>query len=178
MSSHGERRTGERPADGARLVPELKCLFSTHGLRCTQQRRAIYEALVSTDSHPTAEELHQMIDGGGGLSLATVYNTLEAFCQAGLCQKLAAANGSCRYDGDISDHLHVKDAQTGRIRDVPEDLGQRLLSAIPPEVMAEIEQEMGMQVNRVHVELIGDETDKTRGDLLTNGVSRNGVQTS
>jgi Fe2+ or Zn2+ uptake regulation protein len=104
-------------------VPELKCLFSTHGLRCTQQRRAIYEALVSTDSHPTAEELHQMIDGGGGLSLATVYNTLEAFCQAGLCQKLAAANGSCRYDGDISDHLHVKDAQTGRIRDVPEDLG-------------------------------------------------------
>jgi hypothetical protein len=44
--------------------------------------------------------------------------------------------------------------------------------------MAEIEQEMGMQVNRVHVELIGDETDKTRGDLLTNGVSRNGVQTS
>ena len=42
------------------------------------------------------------------LSLATIYNTLEAFCQAGLAQRLPTPNGCCRYDATLENHLHVR----------------------------------------------------------------------
>ena len=72
----------------------LQQLFAQHNLRCTRQRRALYEALSSTSRHPTADELFQQLaHTQTDISLATVYNTLEAFCEVGLAQKLPG-NGS------------------------------------------------------------------------------------
>ena len=74
---------------------DLRELFRAHGLRCTRQRERIYEALASSTSHPTAEELHLAVrDADGGLSLATVYNTLEAFTERGLCRRVPSASTS------------------------------------------------------------------------------------
>ncbi len=131
-------------------------LFARHRLRCTTQRVALFEALHGTKSHPTAEELFSMVKPGmSSLSLATVYNTLDALCDAGLARKMASASGSSRYDADMSEHLHVRLQDTGEIRDVPADLGLRLLDKLPQSVIRDIEQEMGLQIDGVNVQLIG-----------------------
>ncbi len=65
-------------------MPGTSELFAENNIRCTTQRRALYEALVATDSHPTAEELYRMVKPTTSrLSRATVYNTLETLCGVG-----------------------------------------------------------------------------------------------
>jgi Fur family peroxide stress response transcriptional regulator len=138
----------------------IRELFNRHSLRCTKQRMALYEALCQSASHPTAEELYQMVRPHTvGLSRATVYNTLEALCSAGLARQMATTNGCSRYDADTSDHLHLRLSTTCEIRDVPVDLGARLIDNLPKAVLAEIEQRMGVKIDNVSVQLIGRPAD-------------------
>lgn len=136
-------------------------LFARNGLRCTRQRRLIYEALAATTSHPSADELYQKISPRDGrLSLATVYNALDAFCAAGLAIRLpghSSNNGtaSARYDATVGNHLHARCDRTGTIADVPDHLSQKLMEYVPPSLFAEIESELGFKIRRVHIELIG-----------------------
>jgi len=110
-----------RPHDHTAL-PQF---FHDHGLRCTRQRELIYSALSHTTAHPTAEDLHRTVrHDEPGLSLATVYNTLDTFVDRGLCRKIpsAAGNGPSRYDADTHAHAHV-------ILDDGTTLNERLLAA-------------------------------------------------
>ena len=133
-------------------------LFADHDLRCTKQRTRVYCALEACKSHPTAEELHELVNSGSEaccMSLATVYNTLEALCSAGLCQKIVSPTGSAaaaRYDADIDEHLHVV-TPDGRLLDVPEGIGRQLLEGIDPEELAKLEREMGVQISRVALQV-------------------------
>jgi len=137
-------------------MESTRARFARHGLRCTRQRMAIYETLMSTKSHPTADELYQLVrERDGQLSLATVYNTLEAFSDAGLCRKLPTTSGSVRYDGDTSDHLHLRRRDTGAIHDVPGELGRKLLDNLPRSVLRDIEKKLGVEIHDVRIELIG-----------------------
>jgi len=136
---------------------DTRRLFTDHGLRCTKQRLEIYEALAMTKAHPTAEQLHQLVhERSPGISLATVYNTLEALCNAGLCQKLHGnGTGGARYDADVTDHLHVV-SDDGRILDVPEDLTRELMESLPKETLRRIESALGVDLQGVSVELRGE----------------------
>jgi Fe2+ or Zn2+ uptake regulation protein len=126
-----------------------------HGLRCTAQRIALYDALRSTTAHPTAEDLFRTVESTAErMSLATVYNTLEAFCDAGLARKLPTVDGRARYDADTSPHLHVRFRDSSCIRDVPADLGHALMNAISPEVLRTIEARMGITIDGLNVQLI------------------------
>ena len=137
-------------------LEELRRSFRRRGLRITRQRERIYEALASARSHPTAEELHQTaLAGESSLSLATVYNTLEAFAKLGLCHRIANASGPTRYDADVSDHVHLV-ADDGRIFDLPEDLSDRLLDAVPGELLSEIEQRMGVRIGNLSMRLLAE----------------------
>ncbi len=141
------------------MSEELQTSFAEHGLRCTRQRRAIYRALSSCHSHPTADELYKMVKASDDkLSLATVYNTLEALCNAGLAFKITGCcgNGSTRYDAGREDHLHLRCDRTGQITDVPDDLGKRILEHIPDELLAELQTRTGFKVNRVQLDLLGE----------------------
>jgi len=130
------------------------------GLRCTAQRIALFDALRSTTSHPTAEDLYRMVESTAErMSLATVYNTLEAFCDAGLVKKLPTTDGKARYDADTKEHLHVRFTDSCAIRDVPSDLGHALMNAISPDVLARIEREMGITIEGLHVQLIARSPD-------------------
>lgn len=130
-------------------------LLSDAGIRCTRQRVEIYDALASTKAHPTAEELHQMVCGSSpSVSLATVYNTLEAFCRAGLARRLPSEGGGFRYDADMEDHLHFV-ATDGSVRDVPKELGEKLLRRISPEDIAELESRMGVRIEAVRLSFVG-----------------------
>ncbi|MFK7790782.1 MAG: Fur family transcriptional regulator [Phycisphaeraceae bacterium] len=133
-------------------------LFAQHNLRCTKQRKAIYSALTQTRCHPTADELYRQVqDQLPGVSLATVYNTLEAFNDAGLIAKLADAglNGSARYDAHRQPHTHLRDRNTGRVADAPDDISQLILDNLPQEVLDTIRARMGFTVDEVQVELVG-----------------------
>ena len=149
-------------------------LFAKQGLRLTRQRRAIFEALACTSSHPTAEQLHeQVIDACPGLSLATVYNTLDALCEIGLCIRIPVERGSTRYDANLTrigdgraemnftveaapePHLHAIDERSGEIHDVPHELGREILRSIPDEVVQRIENEMGFEVSRISLQFVG-----------------------
>jgi Fe2+ or Zn2+ uptake regulation protein len=95
------------------------------------------------------------------ISLATVYNTLEAFCQAGIAQKLpgAGANGSARFDAIRENHLHLRDQRTGEVTDVPHTLSRDVLERIPQHVLSKLEAELGFRISQVQVELIGEHGD-------------------
>ena len=133
-------------------------LFNRHNLRCTSQRVALYEALVAHDSHPTAEELFRLVKPDTArLSLATVYNTLEALCRAGLARKLPTTNGCCRYDADTTIHPHVRYRQSGRIDDLPSHLADRLLQSVSREVLGDIEQELSVQIAGLNIQVIAND---------------------
>ena len=141
-------------------VIRTRDLFQQHGLRCTKQRIALYEALRKARNHPTADELYRLVrhqdrSNANGLSLATVYNTLEALCRAGLVRPVPSSGGCCRYDADLSDHLHFRCRETAEIRDVPPELGKRLLDRLPKTIVAQIEREMGVCIEGLNIQLVG-----------------------
>ncbi len=141
------------------MSDEIQQIFCERGLRCTRQRRAIYDALTQSQSHPTADELFQMVKmQDDGMSLATVYNTLEAFCGAGLAYKIAGCggNGSTRYDAGGDDHMHLRCRKTGHIVDAPHDLGERILEHIPQKLIDELEERIGFSVSKVQLDLVGE----------------------
>lgn len=133
----------------------IREIFARHELRCTKQREAIYAALRASEGHPTAEALFRQVKPGmDSLSLATVYNTLEVLCRAGLVRKMPTTNGCCRYDADVREHLHIQMAGTDELQDVPDELGKRLLQHQPAEVLHSIERALGVKIEGVNIQLI------------------------
>ena len=133
-------------------------LFAKHNLRCTKQRKAILNALTASRCHPTADELYRQVqDALPGVSLATVYNTLEAFNDAGLISKLpdAGNNGSARYDAHREPHTHLRDRCTGKVADAPDDISQMILDHVPAQVLETIHERTGFTVDEIQVELVG-----------------------
>jgi Fur family peroxide stress response transcriptional regulator len=136
---------------------QIQQLFADHDLRYTRQRCAVYQALAGTKAHPTADELFRTVSHSDqSISLATVYNALEAFCRVGIAQKLATDDLSARYDAAVHNHLHLRDARTGRVSDVPDHLGQQLLDKLPREVILAIESRLGYKVSEIKIELLGE----------------------
>jgi Fe2+ or Zn2+ uptake regulation protein len=123
---------------------------------------ALYDALAASKHHPTAEELFRIVKPRTGtLSLATVYNTLEALCKAGLARRLPTANGSCRYDADASNHPHIRFRDSDKIADVPGELGDLLIDNLPKQALKAIEQELGVKIVGVNIQIIADHVDKS-----------------
>lgn len=139
-----------------RSEAEIRDLFHTRGLRHTRQREILYAALASTKSHPTAEELFTLVqDADPGLSLATVYNALDAFEQHSLCRRLptGAPGGAFRYDADLADHAHVVTAD-GRIFDVPADLHAQLRERLGDSFFVELEARTGIKLGQPSVQFV------------------------
>jgi len=92
-----------------------------------------------------------------GLSLATVYNTLEAFSAHGLCRKLPGQgeNGASRYDADCTPHVHVTLA-SGEIIDVPDELGGELLDRIGEADLERLGRALGVRITGVELKLEGE----------------------
>ena len=78
------------------------------GLRPTRQRVALADLLFAKgDRHLSAEELHEeALAAGVPVSLATVYNALHQFTDAGLLRILAVEGSKTYFDTNTSDHHH------------------------------------------------------------------------
>ena len=136
---------------------KAKQLLRDHGLRATRQREDVYLALASTKLHKCADELFEAVrENQPGMSLATVYNTLEVLASSGLCRRLPSATGASRYDADVSEHAHLVTAD-GKVVDVPMDLSDQLHSAIEPTLIREIEKRLGVKIEGMSIELRGSD---------------------
>ena len=91
------------------------------GLRPTRQRLALARLLLeSGDRHITAEHLHgEAMAAGIKVSLATVYNTLHQFTEAGLLREAMVEPGRSYFDTNTADHHHFFCETTGELRDIP-----------------------------------------------------------
>ncbi len=90
------------------------------GLRPTRQRVALADLLFAKgDRHLSAEELHEEALGAGvAVSLATVYNTLHQFTEAGLLRILAIEGAKTYFDTNTSDHHHFFIEGENRVMDI------------------------------------------------------------
>lgn len=133
---------------------DARSVLRNHGLRVTRQREDIYAALAAVKTHPTADELYSMVrEQQHGLSLATVYNTLEVFVEAGLCQRIHAS-GATRYDATTHTHAHAQTSD-GRVIDLPDEISRRLQGAIDPEALRRVEAELGVTITGIGFTLGG-----------------------
>lgn len=98
--------------------------LSKAGVRPTRQRLALAIALVGDGQHRhvTAESLYEAAHArGDGVSLATVYNTLRAFCDAGLMHEITVDGSKNYFDTNTHDHPHFYWEDTGLLCDAPAD---------------------------------------------------------
>lgn len=102
------------------------------GLRPTRQRVALAELLVGDGRHRhvTAESLFESAKSNGdAVSLATVYNTLRAFCDAGVLQEITVDGSKSYFDTNTHDHPHFFWEDEGRLSDAPSD--QLVIQRLP-----------------------------------------------
>jgi Fur family transcriptional regulator, iron response regulator len=91
------------------------------GLRPTRQRLALASLLFAKgDRHLSAEELHEeAVEAGVPVSLATVYNTLHQFTDAGLLREVVVEPGRSYFDTNVGDHHHFFHESSGELQDIP-----------------------------------------------------------
>jgi Fur family transcriptional regulator, iron response regulator len=92
------------------------------GLRPTRQRSELANLLFRNgDRHLTAEILHAEAMGEGiKVSLATVYNTLHQFTQAGLLRQVVVDATRSYFDTNMGDHQHFYFEDENILTDIPE----------------------------------------------------------
>jgi Fur family ferric uptake transcriptional regulator len=87
--------------------------------RMTPQRKVILQKLKSVTSHPSAEEIYQMVKQElPRISLGTVYRNLEKLAQHGLIIKLGEHGKAARFDADTKNHFHIRCTLCGEINDL------------------------------------------------------------
>ncbi len=114
------------------------------GLRPTRQRIALADLIFAKgDRHLTVEELHEeAVDAGVPVSLATVYNTLHQFTEAGMIRVLAVESAKTYFDTNVSDHHHFFIEGQNEVLDIPVSNIQIDNLPEPPE---------GMEISHVDV---------------------------
>jgi len=86
--------------------------------------------LASGHRHFNAEQLHDDARRAGvGVSLATIYNTLHQFTDAGLLRELVVDSGRSYFDTNTSEHHHFYDEDDGSLSDIPAEAV--VVNAIP-----------------------------------------------
>ncbi|AQT41808.1 Fur family transcriptional regulator, iron response regulator [Bartonella apihabitans] len=127
---------------------ELEKRLREKGLRPTRQRMALADLLFSKGNrHIAAEELHEeAVKASIPVSLATVYNTLHQFTEAGLLRIIAVEGSKTWFDTNTSDHHHFFLEGENEIVDIPSGPeGEPIVGNLP-------EPPEGMEIS--HVDLI------------------------
>lgn len=101
------------------MEAQLAEALRRRGQRVTPQRLAVARVLEQYNDHVTAETLHRRIrETMPGVSLPTVYATLELLEELGLVGRLLSESGAVVYDPNTSEHHHLVCSACGAIIDV------------------------------------------------------------
>jgi Fur family iron response transcriptional regulator len=125
------------------LTAKATARLRAAGLRPTRQRVELAGLLFrDCDRHVTAESLHDEVSGAGvKVSLATVYNTLHQFTQAGLLRQVIVDAARSYFDTNVGEHQHFFLEDEGMLIDIEDHIA---VSGVPTPPA-------GMSVDRVDV---------------------------
>lgn len=88
-------------------------------MRLTSQRQIILEELKKVKSHPTADEIYDMVRKRlPRIGLGTVYRNLDLLAKLGIIRKLEVDGKQKRFDGDISAHYHIRCIKCNQVDDI------------------------------------------------------------
>ncbi|MGM8363838.1 peroxide-responsive transcriptional repressor PerR [Virgibacillus sp. W0181] len=88
------------------------------GVRITPQRHAVLEYLLTSMTHPTADEIYKALESKfPNMSVATVYNNLRILREIGLVRELTYGDSSSRFDSNTDAHYHIICNECGKIVD-------------------------------------------------------------
>jgi Fur family iron response transcriptional regulator len=124
--------------------PEIRTLLRRSGLRPTRQRMALAEILFGRGHrHISAESLHdEATIEKVPVSLATIYNTLHQFTEAGLLREVAVDGSKTYFDTNIGDHHHFFVEDSNEVIDIPDgEMGVGNIPTPPP----------GYEISRIDV---------------------------
>ena len=120
------------------------------GLRLTTPRRLVLEVVRGSDTHPTAEAVHQMVRCRlPRVSLGTVYRNLRLLVAQGLVKELPGPH--TRFDCNLSEHHHFTCLACGRIADVAGPLTERYSRAL----VSRVASSGGFSVTHHRIEFYG-----------------------
>jgi len=90
------------------------------GLRQTEQRKAVFEALMSNADHPSAVDVFMRVKNRmPTISLATVYNCLETLTENGLVRAVNHEREPSRFCANLQEHAHLFCSQCASVTDIP-----------------------------------------------------------
>ncbi|MDD4952981.1 MAG: transcriptional repressor [Desulfovibrionaceae bacterium] len=122
-------------------------MHAAPGFRLSRQRKVILQELRKVTSHPTADEVFDMVRRIiPRISLGTVYRNLEFLCSQGLIRKLGPAGAQKRFDGNPAPHPHIRCLKCSRIDDIHYPLE---VPGLPPG------EDLGYDVRGCNVEFVG-----------------------
>jgi len=102
-----------------KLDEHLSERLSTSGFRFTPQRQHVYDVLLEERDHPTAEEVFIRAKRGmPEISMATVYNCLDALVQSGVARQVTLDRGATRFCPNMREHCHFYCDICGRVFDI------------------------------------------------------------
>jgi Fur family iron response transcriptional regulator len=108
---------------GTRRAVNVRAMLREAGLRPTRQRISLADLLFSSGNrHVSAEQLHEeALTARVPVSLATVYNTLHQFTEAGLLREVAVDGSKTYFDTNTTDHHHFFIEPDNIVVDIPGD---------------------------------------------------------
>jgi Fur family transcriptional regulator, peroxide stress response regulator len=104
------------------------------GLAATHQRQVIYEAIVSTGGHHSAETVYAEVRRRTpSISLATVYNNLRLFVEHGLLREVSPHSSTLLVEGNLDPHHHLVCTRCKAVEDIDDDfINYKKLSRLAP----------------------------------------------
>ncbi len=91
----------------------------TPQMRLTTQRQIILEELGKVTSHPTANEVYDMVRKRlPRIGLGTVYRNLELMAESGIILKLEVGGTQKRFDATVDPHYHIRCLSCGKVDDI------------------------------------------------------------
>jgi Fe2+ or Zn2+ uptake regulation protein len=123
-------------------------LLKRSNLRMTRQRKVILEELRKVFTHPSADEIYEMVRKRlPRISLGTVYRNLEILSENGEIQKLELGCTQKRFDGIADNHYHIRCIHCDRVDDAPIEFDVA--------VKHELKQAVGFKIIGHKLEFIG-----------------------
>jgi Fe2+ or Zn2+ uptake regulation protein len=90
-----------------KILNPLNQKLANRGFRFTPRRQQVYEVLLQRRDHPTAEEVFLRAKQSlPDISIATIYNCLDALVQCGLVRHVAVERGAARFCPNMKEHFH------------------------------------------------------------------------
>jgi len=130
-------------------IADLENLLRCSGLKLTKQRVALLRAIMNSDDHPNAIELHiRSRDFEPTMALSTAYRTLATLAEQGIILRHEFVNMASRFElADRPHHDHLINVDTGEVFEFRSEKIERL--------QAEIAREMGIELVAHRLELYG-----------------------